>query len=304
MSTPRDRTRPLTVALLVGALALVGPTACSSDDDDPGATGAAAELARHLPADGRDLLLIDLDAAREAYDLPEDAGLDREQGFEGFQALVASALPTDVRSDPDLRDAIDTGALHTSAQTTAVEPVTVLRTDQPWDDLVGELVAAGWERAGDRATRGERTVAHDGDLVVWASGAEAADAALEPHDRAVHGLVTVTDLVDRVVVFGLALPGSSEPTCATGVVVGQDPGDAAGDVAVRVQGGASWGEGGGDGWELSDQEDLGARLTARFELSDAEDDDPLAAYRAFLEGTSPASQVACDDVPASGPSNP
>jgi hypothetical protein len=151
--------RPYLAAVAALALLLGG---CGGDDDGAGST-AAAKLMDRLPAEQEHpgVTLVDLDRAREALDLPSDAD-PREPSGRGPSALLTTAgaaipyLASPYESP--LAEAIDAGRIQAAASTAidfGPRAVSVIATDQPFDEIASALEASGWQRDGDVLTLSE-----------------------------------------------------------------------------------------------------------------------------------------------------
>jgi hypothetical protein len=237
------------VASAASVAALVA--GCGSDSSDPG------ELADALPGDPSIVSYIDLDAAREALELPDDADPadyddlgDPSDPTPESQLVTAAANALPHVTEPFLRrfetDATALAFDHSqvSAAAASQDPearVAVVQTDQPFDEIADSLESSGFELDGD-VYAGESVepavafpyVADLGDgRVVVARDREQADAALAGEDEPGEAAELLAE-VEPPQREATAI--TTEETCVTGLALGGTPGGSEVEIALRVDG--------------------------------------------------------------------
>ena len=232
--------RPL-LALAFAAAALV--IGC-------GGGASVEELLAHLPADAELLASVDLAAAREALDLPEDADpLDRGGGRADQRLLftAAYALPHLERPvDLPIMAALDHGRIRAAA-TGGLPPeerVTVVDTEQSVDEVLEGLEQRGYRRE-DRILESEEppvrvvygAAAEADGLLVLAGTGEALEGALESEDGAAGSARKLFDELEGPVrvASGRERPGGG---CLRGSGGTDRLGAGKGELVLRVEGGA------------------------------------------------------------------
>lgn len=208
-------TRPLLA--LATALALLASTGCGGDDEASSTTSSSSTttsgggggdaaptdgLTQYVPNDASLLSVVDVAEARSELGLPADADAADLEALttEGLEAPASQlVLATSLGAPPlavaalsgapnPLAEAIDGTAIQAAASNEGDTsgPVAVIRTEQSFDDLAGQLTEAGWERDGDTITdpEGERvaeiTDAGDGMIVMSGKGASAQELVAAP----------------------------------------------------------------------------------------------------------------------------
>jgi len=151
------KARPQLVTVL--ALAAVLAVGCGSDSAEPN------DLAGALPGDPEIVSYLDIEAAREGLDLPDDADPadydelgdpedptpEAELVLAGASTLMHVTEPFTMRFEEDATaNAFD----HTQVSAAASSQdlggrAVILETDQPFDEIAEELEGAGFERDGD-----------------------------------------------------------------------------------------------------------------------------------------------------------
>lgn len=222
-----DRFRVLIVvggAILV--LAVVAFLILGGGDDD--AADGAADLAEKLPASVTNATYVDLDGLRDQLGLAADAdptqvSTDPEKPPEPEQAtftagagIAIQGLASGVEDDP-VGEAVDGGQINSAIAGTAVEegtagPVTLIDTDQSFDDIASSLEQNGFDRDGAVLEAGEpdnskpglpvppalNVVADAGDgVVAFSSSRELAESAGGDDASPVAGLLGEVDGVQR-----------------------------------------------------------------------------------------------------------
>lgn len=243
-------TRPAPAAVCAAAAMATG---CGSESAEP------SELAATLPGDPEVVTYLDLDAAREALSLPEDAdpadqealdGLDQDDPLVEFFSVSGSALPhvSDALTRTFELDAtglaIDHAQVSAAATSRVAEggPVEVLQSDQSFDEVAEELEDTGFEQDGD-VLSGESAdpkpalpyVADAGDgRIVIASTREQADGAIAGGDEEPSESIALLDDLDQPQRAASGI--SSEGSCLTGFAVGGEVGGGGLEIVLQVDG--------------------------------------------------------------------
>lgn len=142
---------------------VLGLPACGGEEDTP-ASGGETDLVDRLPrAEPSGVIYLDFYAAREALEL--DAEVDPESAILGSDAerrfgLVAGAAVPYLASPVDtaVRKAVDATRISAAANnllSVGEQAVTVLVTDQPFDEIAATLEEEGFSRDGDVLTSDE-----------------------------------------------------------------------------------------------------------------------------------------------------
>ena len=147
------------VTSLAAVAALAG---CGSADGEDNTDGDSRRgLIDRVPAESAELdsvALLDAIAMREALDLPEDAGYERDFSDPAsaevfFAEVLGSALPhLNGPVETPMSAALDTQQIAAVASTFAVfapESVTVVVTEQPFEQIAPELAAQGYRQQGE-----------------------------------------------------------------------------------------------------------------------------------------------------------
>jgi hypothetical protein len=171
----------------VAFVALMTAAGCGNGDGDG---SAAVDLADRIP-EGQlpTISAMDLVAAREALGLPDDfAGDSFETDPEKrFVAAAGVAIPTIARpQETPFRAAVDLGQVTAAASSIGFAPdqVTVVETEQDFEEVASSLEEDGYERDGDvlmtddlGATVGYRVVAGGEGVIAAGQEAEPVEAA-------------------------------------------------------------------------------------------------------------------------------
>ncbi|MFC7404735.1 hypothetical protein [Georgenia alba] len=154
--------RPVVVVAAVVAVVVVVAVVLTVllPDTYRGVADLADRVATHGDA-RRGLVAVDLAAVREDLGVPEDVDLfgplpaDDDDAWRAYFSSVAVAIPHVPQIAPDDVDpaieAIDLGAVMAAATTTRFIPgsLTVLRTEQPFEEIAAGFTDGDYERAGD-----------------------------------------------------------------------------------------------------------------------------------------------------------
>jgi hypothetical protein len=240
----------------LAALAAFLAAGCGSDSADSG------ELADALPGDPGIVSYIDLDATREALELPDDADpADYDQLGDPSDPTPESQLVTAAASalphvtEPFTRrfetDATALAIDHTqvSAAAASEDPearAALLETDQPFDEIADSLESSGFELDGDvyvgDSIEPEVAFPFVADLgdgrVVVARERELADDALAGEDDPGEAAQLLAE-VEQPRRQASAIP--SDDACVTGLALGGTPGEFELEIAIRVDGEADAG---------------------------------------------------------------
>jgi hypothetical protein len=137
--------------VIVATLSCLALVACGGDD---GEGGGGSDLVSRLPGDARAVSVVDLTEVTKRLGLPEDANPTKPPGDDGAELTQArlfgyagDSFPYLVRLEQPLTEAIDETRVTATASTPVSGPdsVTVLATDQPFDEIAERLEAGDYE---------------------------------------------------------------------------------------------------------------------------------------------------------------
>jgi hypothetical protein len=225
------------------ALAAVLACGCGGGEDGDG----AQELLDRLPGDARSVALVDLDAAREALELPEDHDFAdfRSGGGEARRRLAfaaAQGLPYLLRpSDTPLTKALDHSRIHAAASTSTLGSgsLAVVETDQSFEDIAERLEREGYRRQEDLLiTEAPYTsvvfpVVGEEDGLILLGGSRAAVSGAGDGPPRPAGLLE--ELGDAPVRGGAVMSSG----CVRGIAVSDELEPERGELVIRTEGDAS-----------------------------------------------------------------
>lgn len=196
--------------LLVIAL---GAAACGGEEES--ASAGSRELVDRLPRlEPAGVIYVDVDAARAALGL--GPAVDPESVLEGSDAerrfvLVAAAAVPYIGSPVDtaVRKAIDATQIRAAANnflTVGEESVSVLATDQPFDEIAATLEDEGFTRDGEVLTSGESPQAVGATAVAGGEGIVALGFTPEAVEAAAAGEAEPADGPERDLLASLDAP--------------------------------------------------------------------------------------------------
>lgn len=220
-----------------------------------GGEGDESDLVDRLPADTVTASYVDLEALREQLGLPEDADpsevditdqSDESQDLlqlQGAVAMVLQNLSVPGSEDP-INAALDGGQITAAARGngtgTAEEPpvtLTVIKTDQSFDDIAAGLEDEGFEEK-DSVLESEEAptynvVADAGDgVVVLGDERDAVETAVADEGEA----PAVADLLDEVEGAQRTATVFEDSECVTSIVTGADADPLEGEMVLNVDG--------------------------------------------------------------------
>ncbi|CAN5601138.1 hypothetical protein BH10ACT11_BH10ACT11_03440 [soil metagenome] len=203
---------------------------------------STASLTRYLPADSREVATVDFTAVKQQLGLAADQRLptydrlnvdislqkDREAEADLYDAAALTVAPlfdpaasnvvalgaSDRTADP-LSKALDTSQITAAAanETSAEQPVTVIETTQPFDQLASALEKVGYRRDGASliprdASSLELTDAGNGVIVFGGNGLATSELVTSPPGGP-PAQVSIIEAAKDVVAVAGAVPASS-----------------------------------------------------------------------------------------------
>ena len=237
-------------ALVMLAVGLAAPAGCGSGSSDAG------ELAGALPGDPQFVSYLDIAAAREALELPDDADPadysqieDPDDPPPESQLVTAAGNvlphvkePQVVTFDDDATSAaIDHSQV--TAAAASIDPegrAAILETDQSFDEIAEALEGSGFELDGDvyagETAEPEPAFPYVADLgdgrIVVAAELEDAEAALAGEDEASAAATLLGEL--EAPQREAVTPG--DESCVTGFAIGGEPGGSEVEIVFTVDG--------------------------------------------------------------------